>query len=1074
MNILSRLFCVLACPLLVSVSAGSEPVSESNSYFLRLLTQTFDGERDFSHSQIAAFARVRDGNESFSIVDYGNGSVAIQRQDGLAASDFMNSSGPEQAFHYNYETRTIEGDSIVARYHNQFIRPYLGNSPALGQDATWQQQLPLSAVGENLPEGTQLNINLSRDYFTHEGTDYVVVRYAIEPFQYKTQEGLMLVQWGQGISLTDPGFGQIYWNAALHRAALSNAIGETRPYRYNRTMVGTDGQGQPFIDPRSIPQIAGDYQNYYSESAQAPIPFEASTVPALPLPLNLASNLDTFALSLGEDGANQAPELTSGHTSGQRGDEHGVYVGGVGGALADTSGYFAKFSAAAKGIVANSEALSAFEAQFGSDFLNQAQKLDRQALALQADYRSLTSKLSQLEAKYHEVDALLTYEVNKDFTFEELYDSPRFNPLFEEIEELPKQIEALKAEVKLMEAEAVTMARVREKLGKATEVFRNLPKNNPKIARIAQKFSNGLSRLEGPLGFLDGVLTVAGTYTNAASLGHFDPSDKDLHLSGSYDSVHGFVGDISLNLLGILGNAAQGNLAATTADTLAFASGRFTDLYKTYQAAEYARGQSRQAHMDFILTLKKQTLQLSEIEAQKLRELMEQEYGLYTDEDPYADGYDTTDPRFDPETGLPKPDYWAWLKKNRPNVLENMGIDPNAPVGGWPPDQDNGPTQQELEEGLADEINKPQYPTAPPRVEEPADPETPADPAEIQLPQIDEEALARRQEMQRRQQELWELQQRLIEQRERERERGRQPGDPSNPSTLELSDLEISELVVSKFNLDPVEFEMPVFENPEFELPEFALDDLKLPPTSDLTLKPLGGDSWMSQINNPAFENMDLSEFSVSGTVETSLERWEAWLATQNVRQLERWAIAAGYPNLPSALDQAPYLISLALDDGFRQWAMSMPPTHGYTGATTFWVDLQRRRSLLALGDTLADSRAFFSSGGLSDVTISSSLLSYAMRDFGLVDGDIVDILVQQYGNSIFNTRLTLKGTNTTYNVPLSQGLALLSITAVNEGTASPNTAEININNVVKGDSQQTYNLNTGETATLRISSGAQ
>lgn len=55
----------------------------------------------------------------------------------------------------------------------------------------------------------------------------------------------------------------------------------------------------------------------------------------------------------------------------------------------------------------------------------------------------------------------------------------------------------------------------------------------------------------------------------------------------------------------------------------------------------------------------------------------------------------------------------------------------------------------------------------------------------------------------------------------------------------------------------------------------------------------------------------------------------------------------------------------------------------------------------------------------------------------------------------------------------LGRGVASLEILAVNEGSARPNTAQIKVDNVVRGEGTQTYSLATGETATLRIEASA-
>ena len=131
------------------------------------------------------------------------------------------------------------------------------------------------------------------------------------------------------------------------------------------------------------------------------------------------------------------------------------------------------------------------------------------------------------------------------------------------------------------------------------------------------------------------------------------------------------------------------------------------------------------------------------------------------------------------------------------------------------------------------------------------------------------------------------------------------------------------------------------------------------------------------------------------------------------------------------------------------------------------------RQATVSLGDILGDSRGVFSTGGFSDVGISGLSLSYLLRDNALQDGDIVDVRITQFGRVLFQGRTNLTNLGERYSHLLRQGVASLEIFAVNEGFSSPNTAEITLDNVVRGDAVQSYSLSTGETATLRIETNA-
>jgi|GEM_PF-4135509 len=167
-------------------------------------------------------------------------------------------------------------------------------------------------------------------------------------------------------------------------------------------------------------------------------------------------------------------------------------------------------------------------------------------------------------------------------------------------------------------------------------------------------------------------------------------------------------------------------------------------------------------------------------------------------------------------------------------------------------------------------------------------------------------------------------------------------------------------------------------------------------------------------------------------------------------------------------------LIRQADDDGYRKWAMAAPSCSGLIGCGPQYLERwTMKRSTLALGDILADSRDAFSSGGLSDVTLAGLILSYALRDFGTVDGDIVNVSVSQFGRILQqNNNLVLTGEGTSFSVPVQRGVAILSVTAVNEGSIPPNTAALSILGISGGSGNQSYSLGTGGTSDLKVTVG--
>lgn len=223
------------------------------------------------------------------------------------------------------------------------------------------------------------------------------------------------------------------------------------------------------------------------------------------------------------------------------------------------------------------------------------------------------------------------------------------------------------------------------------------------------------------------------------------------------------------------------------------------------------------------------------------------------------------------------------------------------------------------------------------------------------------------------------------------------------------------------------------------------------------------------------FLNNAFTYSSLIGTVATDLSRWAEWLGTQNVRELERLASLIGYPNLASALADAENLIRQSQDPGYRQWAMQAPSCSGPAGCGPSYLERwHMKTSMVALGDILNASRDIFSSGGFSDIGISGLDLSYLLRDHALEDGDIVRVRISQFGHVIYEGTVNLTNAGEVFGMLLGRGVASLEIFAVNEGSASPNTAQITVDKVVRGQATQTYSLNTGQTATLRIEAGAK
>jgi len=206
---------ILMVTVVPQVRAG---VDETNRYLLRIMTQTFDGTKEFSFSQTAGVARMRKGDESYLLMDFHDGAVVIEKPGRTALGNFRNTSGVEAEFKYNYQTQTLSGHNASAKYFNTYVRPFLGGNPKPGVSREWVQDMSLEQLGISVSPSNRLSIKLARKFFTYEGTDYALLHYQVPAFSYSLKDGTPVVHWGQGVALTDPGFGIIYWNASLQRA----------------------------------------------------------------------------------------------------------------------------------------------------------------------------------------------------------------------------------------------------------------------------------------------------------------------------------------------------------------------------------------------------------------------------------------------------------------------------------------------------------------------------------------------------------------------------------------------------------------------------------------------------------------------------------------------------------------------------------------------------------------------------------------------------------------------------------------------------------------------------------------
>lgn len=1142
-----------------AASAAAEAqtqINEQQRYALRMMMQVFDGRDDVSQSQLLGIARAREGNRSYSQFDYGDGAVVIDKENGrLAAGRFMNVTNTEKEIAYDYDTKKMYGDAEIAGFHNAIVRPLLTDAPELGSNASWTRSIPLSAAGMMGLSGGDIAIELSREYFIHDGKEMVLLHYAVPAFSYDAGSGTTVVQWGEGLSLTDPGFGMIYINSALHRA-VARANGSTgTPYRMSRTMVASNPDGSAMVDYRTVAPLQKYLDDFFSAEAMRVVPTGEKPPTMDTDPLNLMRNLDIIAFSMAENSANETPMGAAAQTAANSGNNvtfkdvegganrvnQGNQVGGfmkaitgITGAV-DTAGNARNLSVQDVVGLLNDLTNQAQGAQATLNRANQTIKTAETALKnapvtveMASNVKSASTKYTMLSNTLKSMDNRLNSLATQidDLTaagkdvpqelatkFDDLVKARNLQATetvkaFETYESLANNpanlITKVEGEAKLLDTirdakqESSLAAKALQSLGAKTEQVASLLKSTP-----TEKLNQALNWLGNSKAgtLLDGLGHVLNVWTSVKAVNNIRKASTqnigsgDLPLTREYSSTNAFV-SLGTDLLGLAGNALTLNVPAFASDATAITLGSVGDIVIAYKGVVDADEYKLQAARDAVYIQKQELARVIKREEQAWADLADRPSSLGDiigkTENPYKDGYDTSDPRFDPETGLPKPAYWAYLKKNDPQKLINMGIDPDAPVGGWPggvgpehrpgqePEKPTGPSKPKNTPTINEE---PDYPTAPPRDPD-ADknkPEKPQGPIEPELTPEEKKQQEIDQRRAENQAELDKLQaEKIAKQKQEEADRNSEP----KSYEYKVSKLETSDLVVSAFDMDPVESKPVTFDPVTFDPVVFDED-------GDL----YDEDGNLRKVGPPDFKNPDISltdptdpddvdgypgigEYPAAtwDTMigqEPDLAKWEDWLATQDRRKLEQLARAAGYPSLAFALGDAENIIAKSLDSGFRAYANRGPNCAGTTGCIGSIGPWKIAYATIRLGDILAQSRDIFSTGGLSDIGISGFRLGYALRDFGLVDGDRINVEVLQYGRTIFKQEnFTLRGTADNFNVNVRGGVAQMVITALNEGTASPNTAEVVIDNVVRGEAVQNYNLNTGQTAVLRIESG--
>ena len=153
-----------------------------------------------------------------------------------------------------------------------------------------------------------------------------------------------------------------------------------------------------------------------------------------------------------------------------------------------------------------------------------------------------------------------------------------------------------------------------------------------------------------------------------------------------------------------------------------------------------------------------------------------------------------------------------------------------------------------------------------------------------------------------------------------------------------------------------------------------------------------------------------------------------------------------------------------------------MDPTSGrfdiWDDETNYWVlwakvsgtpdDCYAEWAIQVDPDTISPSGP-----GLEDVTVDRRDITISVRDHAAIDGDRIDLFVN--GGKVLSN-YTLTSSPHGVDVKLNSGENTVQVTALNEGSASPNTVEVSVNHVVSGYAiQVSTGLLKGQSESFKI-----
>lgn len=1039
---LSGLLCVAAiAPLAADAASGSGNYVYERRYGLEMA----NGFSTYSETRRARVIRLKKGSESLTIQNTMDGAAVVDTMQGSRGVPLRDVSTHvvNSAFRYDYKTQTLFGPEAFAAYFNRFIRPHLRPGLAKG-NAKLTKSLKLKDLGVRASGESRLKVRIERTFVRHRGRRFALIYFEIPAFRYRTLRGEPVLHWARGMSVSAADFGITYYAGIRHRGVANPVGAAQRPLSAKIYSYATDEKGRPLLPLAKFGAARALMRRANEGFADAaPVRLKKPANRDLPAIMSrdfakVSLSLTPFAFSIAENSVNDTG-LSIHQTSDNSSAKTTIvnkFAQTVLSARPDlkylfnSEEYLFKVTEAGKRHAAKLGANLEHFRNNGGPALEKAQKSAFQAFKNvpgKARYSQIMQEVVRLRNAGDAGGANKLLDNSADFL-------RRFNVDFEaaygKLDDLS---------VKLTKIQN-TMPFDSEDLRRSSNsVISSLNRRDADLARKGNKAKIAAAGFLKTLGFLgtgaNGVETVDkllksidpryGAQDFVGSSARRPPRTRQELQQYRNDAAQHYADSAGSRLFWQLLDVG---LSAGLGDPVNFG-------ISSVKIVAESAGNTRAAYSGMVDS--RYDINAAAADARYLAHLKQHKE--------WKAAYDVLDSGKADLASLKKAmnaesEIWGWLAAAR---------DPTSTGAPEKPE----PTREELIRGLANELNglDSGYPTV----------------SEEQKRRIRERARAAIGKSEK----LAGIGALLGGAIPDFGEAGRMPSD--------IGDQNINDLL-SSMGIDPTVPWGSARETRNVFLSELfdgafgsglgaAVGALALSLVDDkphsVTLPEV---EFQKYVDDNAFKYNNMHAI-----VPTDLSAYKEWLATQDVRRLEIIARNAGYPNLASALKDWKSLIKKASDQGFRDWANSPPVPSAFVNANIAWQQRGLVRAQLLLGDILNDSRFIQSLGGLTDVTISGGQLNLTLIDFGIEDGDVITLLVTQYGRTLLNRSFTLRNPpGEDVSAAIRAGVAAVVVTAVNEGFASPNTAQVNIGNVVMGNAVQVYSLRTGEQAVLRIQSG--